>query len=70
MKEIKVEVSKMVASCLQRMIVDEIENQQWWKSEDKAVGIENDFRDKIIEEMQELANELEKQGVAKHIKCR
>ena len=70
MEKIKLEVSKLTASCLQRMIVDEIENQQWWKSEDKAVGIESVFRDKIIEEMQELANELEKQDVDKYIKCR
>lgn len=68
--KIKIEVSEMTASCLQRMIVDEIENQKWWKSEDKAVGIKNDFRDEVIKEMKQLAEDIEKQGVKKHIKCR
>lgn len=68
--KIKIEVNEMTASCLQRMIVDEIENQKWWKSEDKAVGVENDFRDEVIKEMKQLAEDIEKQGVKKHIKCR
>lgn len=68
--KIKIEVSEMAAGCLQRMIVDEIENQEWWKSEDKAVGVRNDFRDEVIKEMKQLADDIEKQGVKKHIKCR
>jgi antibiotic biosynthesis monooxygenase (ABM) superfamily enzyme len=28
--KIKLEVSELVASCLQRMIVDEIDNQKGW----------------------------------------
>lgn len=68
--KIKIEVSEMTAGCLQRMIVDEIENQEWWKSEDKAVGARNDFRDEIIKEMKQLAEDIEKQGVKKYIKCR
>ena len=64
----KLEISTLVAVCLQRMIVDEIENQEWWKSEDKAIGARNDCRDEVIKEMKQLANDLEKQGIAKHIK--
>lgn len=67
--KIKLEVSKLVASCLQRMIVDEIENQEWWKSEEEQYGVNVDFRDEIIKEMKQLANDLEKQGISKHIKC-
>ena len=37
-------------------------------SEDKAVGVENSSRDKIIEEMEELSEELSKQGIAKYFK--
>lgn len=66
---IKLEVSRLVARCLQRMIVDEIENQEWWKSEDEQYGNNVDFRDEIIKEMKQLANDLEKQGINKHIKC-
>ena len=65
----KLEVSELVASCLQRMIVDEIENQKWWKSEDKAVGDKSDFRDEIINEMRKLADDLEKQGITEYFKC-
>lgn len=65
--KIKIEVSEMTASCLQRMIVGEIENQEWWKSEDKAIGVESDFRDEIIKEMKQLADDIEKRGVKKHI---
>lgn len=67
--KIKLEVSRLVARCLQRMIVDEIENQEWWKSEDEQYGNNVDFRDEIIKEMKQLANDLEKQGINKHIKC-
>ena len=67
--KIKLEVSKLVATCLQRMIANEIENQEDWKTEDEAVGAPIIFRDKIINEMKQLANDLEKQGIKKHIKC-
>lgn len=63
---IKIEISTMLASCLQRMIVYEIENQQIWKVSDKSFGIENDFRDEIIKEMKQLAEDLASQGIAKY----
>ena len=65
----KLEVSTLVAVCLQRMIVDEIDNQEYWKIEDKAIGARNDCRDKVIKEMKQLADDLEKQGIPKHFKC-
>ena len=70
--KIKLEVSKLVASCLQRMIVDEIENQEQWYQEDLQYGIEFKraiTRKRIIREMEELADDLEKQGIAVHFKC-
>lgn len=67
--KIKLEISELIAKCLQRMIVDEIENQEWWKSEEEQYNDNVDFRDEIIKEMKQLANDLEKQGINKHIKC-
>ena len=69
MKKIKLKISELVASCLQRMIVDEVNNQKRWYEEDLETGIKNDIRKTIICEMNELADDLEKQGIAKHIKC-
>ena len=67
---IKIEINPMLASCLQRMIVDEIDNQTKWKKEDKKLGADNTkMRDEIIKGFEELSNQLEKQGVHKHIKC-
>lgn len=70
--KIKLEVSELVAKCLQRMIVNEIDNQERWYEEDFDLGIAHqthDTRESIIKEMRELADDLEKQGINKHIKC-
>jgi len=70
--KIKLEISKLVASCLQRMIVDEIDNQERWYQEDLQYGSSSNLcesRKRIIREMDELANDLEKQGINKHFKC-
>jgi hypothetical protein len=72
MKKIKLEVSKLVASCLQRMIVDEIDNQKRWYQQDLKDGMgffANGTRTRIIQDMTELADDLEKQGIQKYIKC-
>lgn len=69
--KIKLEVSELIAKCLQRMIVDEIDNQKTWLEEDNEFGIVHRYytRESIIKGMQELADDLEKQGINKHIKC-
>jgi len=70
--KIKLEISELVASCLQRMIVDEIDNQKRWYQDELAEGIAfstSELRKRIIREMNELADDLQKQGIAKHIKC-
>ena len=70
--KIKLEVSKLVASCLQRMIVDEIENQEQWYQDDLDNGIAlrtGETRKRVIHEMNELADDLEKQGIQKYFKC-
>lgn len=69
--KIKLEVSKLVASCLQRMIVDEIDNQKGWLQDELDDGIafhSSETRERIIREMSELADNLEKQGIPKHFK--
>ena len=67
--KIKLKISELVASCLQSLIVDEVNNQKRWYEEDLEIGVKNDIRKTIICEMNELADDLEKQGIAKHIKC-
>ena len=70
--KIKLEISDLVASCLQRMIVDEVDNQNIWYQKDIDDGLEflvNKTRKIIIHEMNELADDLEKQGIKKYIKC-
>jgi hypothetical protein len=67
--KIKLEVSKLVASCLQRMIVDEIDNQKEWQIHDLLQLVPNPTRQTIINEMRKLADDLEKQGIQKYIKC-
>jgi len=69
MKKIKLEISELAASCLQRMIVDEVNNQKRWYQDDLDEGFEsiNKTRERIIHEIKELADELEKQGIQKYI---
>ena len=69
--KIKLEVSELVASCLQRMIVNEIENQEKWYQDDLGNGYFGTvkMRKRIICEMNELADHIKKQGINKHFKC-
>lgn len=63
-KPIKAEMSKLVAEVLQRMIVKEIANQQEWLAHDiEQFGEGQSFREPLIEELNELAGNLEKQGI-------
>ena len=65
--KIKLEVSELVASCLQRMIADEIENQARWYQNEVVNGIESLVaRKSIIRELDELADDIEKQGIRKY----
>jgi|LSQX01.3.fsa_nt_gb NTP pyrophosphatase (non-canonical NTP hydrolase) len=66
--KIKLEVSELVAYCLQRMIADEIDNQYTWYQNELAFRT-GKTRQTIINEMHELADAIEKQGIQKHIKC-
>ena len=79
---IKLEVSELVANCLQRLIVDEIDNQKGWlqdelndeiafRSSETKEGItrSSETRERIIHEMNELADAIEKQGIQKYFKC-
>lgn len=65
---IEIKISTQIARCLQRMIYEEIKNQKQWKEEDEDLGLESNFRNQIIKEMKELADDLEKQGVGKYQK--
>ena len=67
-KKVQIEISDLVAQCLQRMVYEEIQNQKWWKSEDEAVSVKNPIRDTIIEEMEELREQLKEKGFPKYIR--
>lgn len=70
--KIKLEISELVANCLQRMIVDEIDNQKRWYQDAVDDGVEYrkcETRKRIIHEMNELSDDLKKQGIQKYIKC-
>lgn len=71
METIKLEVSKLTAKCLQRMIYKEIENQKEWFLYEETLGLSERSapRDIIIAEMEELTTSIEKQGIHKYIKC-
>ena len=69
MKKIKLEISELVANCLQRLIADEIDNQKGWYQDDLHDGFESllKTRKTIIHEMNELADAIEKQGIQKYM---
>ena len=72
-KKLTLQVSKLLATCLQRMLVEEIENQEHWKAvSQKYLGelAATETRDEIIAECKELQEELEKLGIAKYFNCK
>ena len=71
-KTIQVAITPLLATCLQRLLVDEIDNQNKWKKEDSTRGIDENYlklREEIINECNDLQEQLAKQGIHKHIKC-
>ena len=69
--KIKLEISELAADVLQRLIAEEIDNQKGWYQDDLDDGIEfrnGETRKRIIHDMNELADDLEKQGIQKYIK--
>lgn len=70
MEMVKLEISELLATCLTRMLYDEIANQnKWLREEEKEFGknlstIET--RNKIIEECGVVREELAKQGIGKY----
>lgn len=69
-KPVKVETSKLVAEVLQRMIEEEIANQEEWLKEDvEQFGKPVAFRETIIKELSEMADDLAEQGIAKYVKA-
>ena len=67
---VKLEISELLATCLTRMLYDEIANQKRWLREEEKFG-ENlstidETRNKIIEECEQVREELAKQGIGKY----
>lgn len=70
-KEIKIVIKdEWVARVIQRLLTTEINNQRQWSCDDMRNGIDNKaMRSEVISAMKELQEQLEKQGIAKHIQC-
>lgn len=61
----KIEISTLIAKVLQRMIVDEINNQLNWYASDSLDHGET--RKEIISQLSSLSDEIERQGIDKFI---
>ncbi len=69
--KITIELSTLMANVLQRMLVEEIENQErWMGEEEQKFGCKNhETRELIIEQCDQVRTQLETKGVHKYYKC-
>ena len=70
-KKITIELSTLFARCLQRMLVEEMENQEKWAHEEEREfgATDHSARERIINECDDLRTQLETKGVHKYHKC-
>ena len=68
---VELHISDLMAFCLQRMLVDEIDNQESWIKEDEEFGFPNvvEMRKEVIKDCEKTIQQLVEKGFAKHIKC-
>lgn len=73
-EKITVELTPLLAQVLQRLLVDEMENQQRWIVEEEqefgASAEREKIRNKIIAQCDQVRTQLETKGVHKYYKCR
>lgn len=71
-KKITIKLKPLMASCLQRMLVEEMEKQQiWMVEEEQEFGkTDHELREGIIEECEQVREQLENKGFPKYYKCR
>lgn len=71
MEKINIEVSTLLAKVLQRMLVEEIENQEkWMVEEEQEFGTtDHKTRENIISQCEDLRNQLEEKGIERYYKC-
>lgn len=69
MEKVTIEIDALLASCLQRMLVDEVDNQREWIIDDKKYGHDHEStRLEIIEQCKDAMKQLERQGIEQHWK--
>lgn len=69
MEKILVELTPLMANVLQRMLVEEIDNQKNWAAEEKRKGYgHEDIREKIVGECEYLIGRLEEYGFPRYVK--
>lgn len=72
MKEkVIIELTPLMSKVLQRMLVEEIENQErWMVEEEREYGrTDHKTRENIIEECDQVRTQLEQKGFEKYYKC-
>ena len=70
-EKITIELPQLMANVLQRMLVEEIENQErWMGEEEQEFGCKHhETRERIIEQCEQVRTQLEEKGVHKYYKC-
>lgn len=71
MEKINIEVSTLLAKVLQRMLVEEIENQEKWivEEEQEFGTTDHKTRENIIDQCESLREQLEQKGIERYYKC-
>ena len=67
-EKITIELPQLMANVLQRMLVDEIENQERWMGEEEQEfgHTHHETRELIIEQCEQVRTQLEEKGVQKY----
>ena len=70
MKEYNIKINELQCNLLQRMIVEEIEQQKRWMKDEEDFKLEHlvKMRKNYIQQLEKLSDEIERNGVAKYVK--
>ena len=70
-EKVNIELTPLMANVLQRMLVEEIENQEKWivEEEQEFGTTDHKTRESIIEQCDQVRNQLEEKGFKRYYKC-
>lgn len=71
MEKVSIELTPLMAKVLQRMLVEEIENQEKWmvEEEEKFGRTDTSTRERIINECEQVRTQLKEKGFERYYKC-